>query len=96
MIGQTILPFKLDTTRDSITAHAGLALFGEFVIGLKLSGLCRRHLPGPGSAPGRLFLSPSPRPDHFQLPPCPSYAPPQKPIADFGTGLGIDTIKELC
>jgi len=52
MIGQTILPFKLDTTRDSITAQAGLALFGEFVVGLNLSGLCRRHLPSPGSAIG--------------------------------------------
>lgn len=52
MIGQTILPFKLDTTRDSITAQAGLALFGEFVVGLNLSGLCRRYLPAPGSAVG--------------------------------------------
>ena len=39
-MAQTILPFKLDTTRDSITAQAGLVLFGEFVIGLNLSGLC--------------------------------------------------------
>ena len=42
----------MDTTRDSITAQAGLVLFGEFVIGLNLSGLCRRYLPKPGSAMG--------------------------------------------
>ena len=52
MIGQTILPFKLAATRDSITAHAGLALFGEFLLGLKLPALCRRDLPKPGSAVG--------------------------------------------
>ena len=52
MIAQTILPFKLDTTRDSITAQAGLVLFGEFVIGLNLKHLCARYLPAPGSAVG--------------------------------------------
>jgi len=49
MIEQTILPFKLDTTRDSITAQAGLVLFGEFALGLNLGHLCARYLPGPGS-----------------------------------------------
>jgi len=61
MIDQTILPFKLSSTRDSITSHAGLALFGEFVLGLKLKPLCRRHLPGPGSAAGysvETFMAP--------------------------------------
>jgi hypothetical protein len=52
MIAQTILPFKLDTTQDSITAQAGLVLFGEFVIGLNLKHLCARYLPAPGSAAG--------------------------------------------
>ena len=52
MVYPTIFPFKLDTTRDSLTAHAGLARFGEFVVGLNLSGLCRRYLPQPGSALG--------------------------------------------
>ncbi len=52
MIDQTILPFKLDTTRDSITAQAGLVLFGEFVLGLNFEHLCMRHLPAPGSAAG--------------------------------------------
>ena len=36
MIKQTVLPFKLEKTRDLITAHAGLALLGEFAIGLGL------------------------------------------------------------
>jgi len=61
MIGQTILPFKLSSTRDSITPHAGLTLFGEFALGLKLKPLSRRHLPGPGSAAGyapETFLMP--------------------------------------
>ncbi len=52
MINQTILPFKLAATRDSITSHAGLALFGEFALGLKLKPLSHRHLPGPGSSVG--------------------------------------------
>ena len=32
MIKQTVLPFKLETTMDMITAHAGLALLGEFAV----------------------------------------------------------------
>jgi hypothetical protein len=36
MIKQTVLPFKLEETKDLITAHAGLALLGEFAVGLGL------------------------------------------------------------
>jgi len=36
MIKQTVLPFKLETTMDLITPHAGLALMSEFVVGLGL------------------------------------------------------------
>lgn len=37
MIRQTVLPFKLETTRDLVTPHAGLALLGEFTQGLGLN-----------------------------------------------------------
>lgn len=52
MIRQTILPFKIEMTRDMITPHAGLALFGEFAVGLGLLDLVDRHLPKPGSGAG--------------------------------------------
>jgi hypothetical protein len=54
MIKQTVLPFKLETTKDLITPHAGLALLGEFAVGLGLSKTLDRHLPGPGSGAGYL------------------------------------------
>lgn len=49
---QTVLPFKLEITRDAITSHAGLALFGEFLHGLDVLGLVDRSVPAPGSAVG--------------------------------------------
>jgi len=52
MIEQTVLPFKLETTRDMITPHAGLALLGEFAVGLGLNKALDRHVPGPGSGAG--------------------------------------------
>jgi hypothetical protein len=52
MIRQTVLPFKLEATKDTITPHAGLALVGEFAIGLGLLESVDRHLPKPGSAAG--------------------------------------------
>jgi len=52
MIRQTILPFKLDFTRDLITSHAGLALLGEFAVGLGLLPSVDRNLPKPGSGAG--------------------------------------------
>ena len=52
MIRQTILPFKVEMTRDMITAHAGLALFGEFAVGLRLLQSTDRYLPKPGSGAG--------------------------------------------
>jgi hypothetical protein len=54
MIKQTVLPFKLETTRDMITAHAGLALMGEFAVGLGLKKAVDRYLPTPGSGAGYL------------------------------------------
>jgi len=52
MIRQTILPFKLEMTRDMITPHAGLALLGEFAVGLGLLQSADRNLPTPGSGAG--------------------------------------------
>jgi hypothetical protein len=52
MIRQTILPFKLEMTRDLITPYAGLALLGEFSVGLELLPSVDRYLPKPGSGAG--------------------------------------------
>jgi hypothetical protein len=52
MIHQTVLPFKLEVTRDTITSHAGLALLGEFCIGLDLLRVIDRRMPEPGSGAG--------------------------------------------
>ena len=52
MIRQTILPFKLEMTRDLITPHAGLALVGEFAVGLGVLESIERYLPKPGSGAG--------------------------------------------
>jgi len=52
MLNQTVLPFKLESTSEQLTAHAGLALFGEFCAAMKLSEQVNCHLPSPGSAKG--------------------------------------------
>jgi len=63
MIRQTILPFKVEMTRDlparasqwqagMITPHAGLALLGEFAVGLGLLQSIDKYLPKPGSGAG--------------------------------------------
>jgi len=52
MIPQTVLPFKLEVTRDTITPHAGSALLGEFCVGLDLLRVVNRCLPEPGSGAG--------------------------------------------
>jgi hypothetical protein len=44
--------FKLEDTNDLITAHAGLALLGEFTIGLGLLEALDKSLPAPGSGAG--------------------------------------------
>jgi len=54
MIKQTVLPFKLEKTNDLITSHAGLALLGEFAVGLGLNKALDRDVPGPGSGAGYL------------------------------------------
>jgi len=49
---QPVMSFKLTTTEEKLTAHAGLSLFGEFCAAMKLSDQINRHLPKPGSAKG--------------------------------------------
>jgi len=53
MIRQTILPFKVEMTRDMITPHAGLALLGEFAVGLGLLQSVDRYFT---QAPGQWVL----------------------------------------
>ncbi len=52
MIEQTVLPFKLEVTRDMITSRAGLALLGEFAVGLEFNQTLDKALPKPGSGVG--------------------------------------------
>ena len=53
MIAQTVLPFKLEITKDEITPHAGPAPFGEFVHAMGLPLLINRELPAPAGGAGR-------------------------------------------
>ena len=52
MIQQTVFPFKIETTRERLTAHGGLALMVEFNHGIGLRELVDRYLPVPGSNRG--------------------------------------------
>lgn len=52
MIRQTVLPFKLEKTEDTITPHGGLALIGEFAVGTGLLREIDSQLPKPGSDVG--------------------------------------------
>ena len=52
MILKTVLPFKLDKTNETITAQAGLVLFGEFLEALGMKGRVEATFPEPGSAKG--------------------------------------------
>jgi len=49
MVRQTVWPFKLERTDETLTAHGGLALLAEFTHGLGVCGLVDRYLPGPGA-----------------------------------------------
>jgi hypothetical protein len=49
---QTVLPFKLAATDESLTAQSGLALFGEYLQAMGVCGLIDHELPRPGSAAG--------------------------------------------
>jgi hypothetical protein len=52
MIQQTIFPFKIEVTRERLTAHGGLALMAEFNHGMGLRELADRYLAAPGSNRG--------------------------------------------
>jgi hypothetical protein len=52
MIQQTIFPFKIETTKERLTAHGGLALMAEFNHGIGLRELTDQLLPAPGSNRG--------------------------------------------
>jgi hypothetical protein len=52
MIRETVLPFKLDKTDDTITPLAGLALLGEFLKVLGLEEKVKKVFPRPGRANG--------------------------------------------
>jgi hypothetical protein len=52
MIQQTVFPFKIEMTRERLTAHGGLALMAEFNHGIGLRELTDQYLPGRGSNRG--------------------------------------------
>ncbi len=52
MIKQTVLPFKLEKTNDLITSNAGLALLGEFAVGMGFLKALDGNMPTPGSGAG--------------------------------------------
>ena len=52
MVRQCVLPFKLEATDDTMTAQAGLVLFGEFLRSLGLSREIDRAFGAPGSGAG--------------------------------------------
>ena len=51
-MAQTVLPFKLEITEEKMTAHAGLAVFGEFVHATGILTEVNKALKGPGSGAG--------------------------------------------
>jgi hypothetical protein len=52
MIQQTIFPFKMEVTKQRLTADGGLGLMAEFNHGIGLRELTDRYLPAPGSNRG--------------------------------------------
>ena len=46
-LARTVLPFKLDTIPDTLTAQAGLVLVGEYLPAMGWPGSVDRELPGP-------------------------------------------------
>lgn len=52
MIQQSVFAFKIETTKERLTAHGGLALMAEFNHGIGLRELTSQYLPVPGSNRG--------------------------------------------
>ena len=46
---QTVLPFKLAATGESLTAHGGLALYGEYLRAMGVGELIDHELPRPAA-----------------------------------------------
>lgn len=55
MIQQTVFPFKIETTKERLTAHGGLALMAEFNHGIGLGELTDRYLPARGVIEGLIL-----------------------------------------
>ncbi len=51
-LAQTVLPFKLETTDELLTANAGRVLFGEFVCRLGPNRWLAQEMPKSGSGRG--------------------------------------------
>jgi hypothetical protein len=58
VLRQSVLPFKLEATDESLTSHAGLILFGESLKSLNLKSWIDRAFGRPGSG-GECFSSKS-------------------------------------
>jgi hypothetical protein len=52
MIQQTVFTFKIERTKERLTAHGGLALIAEFNYGMGLREMTDRYLPAPESNRG--------------------------------------------
>lgn len=52
MLAPTVLPFKLEASDETLTAHGGLALFGEYCRAIGLAKWLDQELPAPGSGAG--------------------------------------------
>ncbi|OGW37843.1 MAG: hypothetical protein A2Y97_04100 [Nitrospirae bacterium RBG_13_39_12] len=52
-----MLPFKLERTEEKVTARSGLALYAEFMKGMRLEELVDRHMPRAGSGRGFKAIS---------------------------------------
>ena len=48
-VAQTVPPFPVAATEESMTAHSGLLLFGEFTLGQGLGSWLEQQMPTPGS-----------------------------------------------
>jgi hypothetical protein len=79
MIRQTVLPFKLERTEEKVTARSGLALYAEFMKGMRLEELVDRHMPQPGSGRGFKAIS---------------YIGPLSMML-YGGGEGIEEVREI-
>lgn len=56
MVRQSVLPFKLESTNDTMTSQSGLVLFGEFLRSLDLEREIDRAFGTPGSGAGEVLL----------------------------------------